>query len=894
MRCDRIRISVCRCAWAAAGVLAFAHAANAPAGEKTWTGAQNGTWDTVTANWLLGGSATTFTTGDDATFGIATTTNVTLSGTQVAGVVVFNSDANYSLTSTTATQSTSTSAGLAVATRFEKRGTGTLTMNGMHSFTGSVEVVGGTLKVGNGTTDKIDARNSPLGDPRTPRTITVYTNAALELAATGTFGAGTTESDVLADMEIRGGTLKLGSGTSTGLGNLLLSNATLELNGGAANWPTITMNGSWLEFACDDPTKPYVITGTIGSNNGFFLGRTRPIDVRVPDITTNSAPDVTFNVILKDVLTWGTTNCAWPSGTNMVKTGEGTLVFASGSNTFFRALVVSNGTLKCTGKNAHIGGAMACLGDPTRAHTVHVEKGATLSFGNSDLQGQFYNDSKITIHVKGGAFKQDANFVNGLGPLILDDAMIEYSGFTGWPTLGFSDVTFRGTKAYTLPAVNGSVLYFGANRMSNVYVDDIVSGGSYAGAEDVTISSLVGDCTATWVAGGQGPRPCRFRKTGPGVLYLSNTSNTFTGDVDVAQGVLKLAKTGAVEIPTGGSLGNLQTGKRITVCDQGELYVPYGDCLSQFCSDLNYTLNVSNGTVRFAGSTVNAFPRLKLYDPVFVYTTGVMSSGYEDTSYGWGLWAFRYPVTFDGTKPIKWPNNGDYNLISLGYSSDTQVTHDEGTSLTNFHGKTEFDVKDITGNGGADVVIGLDVQSLPHWTRTTSMFKNCRWRCGLLKTGGGTLELTGKFSCPEETRIAEGTLLFDGLLREQVSGWGTSTMRVQSGAYLGGSGTVSNVVVEAGGGFAASVGQTAPLTIAGALTVSGLTVPVEITNIGDNAVDIQALDVPVVKASNVGSLVCSVKVNGKDAPKNWRYVAYVKDGVLRCRGSFSGLLISVR
>jgi len=894
MRCDRICGPVCRFTWVVAGVLAFAFATNASADEKMWMGAQNGTWDTVTSNWLQGGTATTFATGDDATFGTATTTNVTLSVAQNAGVVIFDSDANYSLTSETATQSTSTSVGLAGATRFEKRGTGMLTMNGMHSFTGNVEVIGGTLKVGSGVTDQGAARNSPLGDPRTQRTITVYTNASLVLAGTGTFGAGTATSDVLADMEIRGGTLKLGSGTSTGLGNLLLSNATLELNGGAANWPTITMNGSWLEFACDDPTKPYVITGATGANNGFFLGRTRPIDVRVPDITTNSDPDVTFNVMLKDIVYSGL--CAWPSGTNMVKTGAGTLVFASGSNTFCRALVVSNGTLKCTGKNAQIGGTAACLGDPTKAHTIHVEKDATLSFGNSDLQGQFYNDSKITIHVKGGTLKQIAKVTNGLGPLILDDAAIEYSGNNGWPTLGFSDVTFRGANAYTLPAVDGSILYFGANRMSNVYVDDIVSGGSYAGAEDVTIASLVGDCTATWVAGGQGPRPCRFRKTGPGVLYLSNTANAFTGDVEVAQGVLKLAKTGAVETPVCGSLGNLQTGKSVTVCDQGELYVPYGDCLSQFCSDLNYTLAVSNGTVRFAGSTVNAFPRLKLYDPVFVYTTGVISSGYEDTSYGWGLWAFRYPVTFDGTKPIKWPTNGDCNLISLGYSSDTQMAYDEETSLTNFHGKTDFNVKDITGDGRSDVVIGLDVQSLPHWTRTSSVFKNCRWRCGLLKTGGGTLELTGKFSCPEETRVAEGTLLFDGTLREQVSGWGISTMRVQSGAYLGGSGTVSNVVVEAGGGFAASVGQTAPLMIAGALTVSGGAVPVEITNIGDSAVDIQALDVPVVKASNVGTLVCSVKVNGQDTPtnKNWRYVTYVKDGVLRCHGSFLGLLIRVR
>jgi autotransporter-associated beta strand protein len=134
----------------------------------------------------------------------------------------------------------------------------------------------------------------------------------------------------------------------------------------------------------------------------------------VPDITANSDPDVTFNVILKDIVYSGV--CAWPSGTNMVKTGAGTLVLASGSSTFCRDLVVSNGVLEGTGKNAQIGGTTACLGDPTKAHTI-LGKGRRVVFRKfRSLQGQFYNDSKITIHVKGGALKQIAKVTNGLGP----------------------------------------------------------------------------------------------------------------------------------------------------------------------------------------------------------------------------------------------------------------------------------------------------------------------------------------------------------------------------------------------------------------------------------------------------------------------------------------------
>jgi autotransporter-associated beta strand protein len=96
---------------------------------------------------LLGGNRHDFRHGRTTRRSVPpTSTNVTLSGAQNAGVVISTAMQTIRLTSETATQSTSTSVGLARRDAFRETRTGTLTMNGMHSFTGNVEVFGGMLK----------------------------------------------------------------------------------------------------------------------------------------------------------------------------------------------------------------------------------------------------------------------------------------------------------------------------------------------------------------------------------------------------------------------------------------------------------------------------------------------------------------------------------------------------------------------------------------------------------------------------------------------------------------------------------------------------------------------------------------------------------------------------
>lgn len=105
----------------------------------TWSGA-SGAWDVqTTPNWNNG--ADTFWFGDAVTFTDAgTTKTVTMAaGLEPHSVTVNNSAGNdYTLTG----------GGLAGATTLAKSGTGALTLAGTNSFTGTITVAGGLLKMG--------------------------------------------------------------------------------------------------------------------------------------------------------------------------------------------------------------------------------------------------------------------------------------------------------------------------------------------------------------------------------------------------------------------------------------------------------------------------------------------------------------------------------------------------------------------------------------------------------------------------------------------------------------------------------------------------------------------------------------------------------------------------
>lgn len=810
------------------------------AADVVWTGAVNSTWDTSTLNWLAGDESAAFAARDNVVFDDTSANATVTAGNLAVGRIVFSNEAAYVLNGGGTSQISSGTQGLLEVPRFEKRGAGKLTITGFHSFTGDVLIAEGCVETATPKGDLANAVSSALGNPRVPRTVTVSPHATLSFFGQGPTGAGTSSIDVKMGIEVRGGTLNLQTNYATTLGNVLFDNATFVYAGGLnADWRTMTFNGDWLKFS---GTNAYTLPwpGSSGSC-GLSIGRAKPVEVWVDDITSSTNSDVIWQLPVVRINRTGTSN----NPGRFTKTGTGTLELACGYNTFTGDVRVAEGTLACSSGNAQIGGDVGGgLGSPLYAHTVYVGTNATLALNGNDIQGQFYNSSKITVHVDGGTLSQGTSRVNGFGPLILENATLSYSGRSGywgdyWPTFGFNGaVTFKGTNAYTLASNGGSTVFFGGAGMSDVIVEDITQNAD----ADVTIGMPIVN-GLNWyqildgaiVGTNAVARPAQFRKKGAGTLALSNSSSTFTGDVEVAEGVLQASVGGAVENKTYSALGNPQVDNRqIRVCSGGEVYFLSSDTLGQLASSVKMATVISNGTLRLANYTCNGFGPLTLYNATVIYNGGTASSR------TWGVMGFGGKTIFDGTNVYAFAVVGSNCRFSLGYGLDfySEVV---GTT-TNYHGKTEFEVRDITADADADVTSDVPLQDIPDWSGA-SVFKGVLFKCGLLKTGKGTLRLTSTSnSYTDPTAVAEGVLRVDGSLT-------TSAVTVKDGGYLGGTGTVSSVTLEDGARFDVFANQTVPLKVDSLTLEGGVTIIVH----NPDGIDKADLNVPFLKVTGTGS-----------------------------------------
>jgi fibronectin-binding autotransporter adhesin len=114
-------------------------AGDASAVAITWVGNVDANWNTTTANWT--GGATKYTTGDNVTFDNTSTNvnSVALVGALSPGSVVVSAARDYTFAGT---------GSLAGATGITKSGAGMLTINNSNTFTGAVNINGGTVRLG--------------------------------------------------------------------------------------------------------------------------------------------------------------------------------------------------------------------------------------------------------------------------------------------------------------------------------------------------------------------------------------------------------------------------------------------------------------------------------------------------------------------------------------------------------------------------------------------------------------------------------------------------------------------------------------------------------------------------------------------------------------------------
>ena len=439
-----------------------------------------------------------------------------------------------------------------------KTGSGTLTLNGIHTFTGPTVVNQGVLQLNN-------AANLSNDGLYASSSITVNSGGEILVNQTNALqGWGSTAGSLAINA---GGLVTTSNGVTSHIrGPLVLSGGTLASG---------TANGTYGSWAIDyDVTVNGATTSTMSGVQMNWTG-TRTFTV--------SSAGGTLNVP-------GT--FAYPSGMTgaLVKAGPGMMVL-SNANNYTGGTTVNGGTLAVAYDNAQTGTLPS--GQP-----VTVNAGATLQMNAADALG-YYSGNPSVIYLNGGRFTTNGGaFHDSLGAFNLT------AGTITAPTTGDSgglNYIFDGTTT-TNSASNASVI----STPGSIYL----RGGSTANAAltfNVALGSGPIDLLVTSpLLNGNGTNG--LIKSGAGLMELT-ASNTYTGGTTVSGGTLLLAHAGAgndyfdsnaISIAGGATFAISQTSGSVRYSSVSKTISGAGT-LAKTGSALTYLANDSGSTI----STVN-------------------------------------------------------------------------------------------------------------------------------------------------------------------------------------------------------------------------------------------------------------------------------------------------
>ena len=305
-----------------------------------------------------------------------------------------------------------------------------------------------------------------------------------------------------------------------------------------------------------------------------------------------------------------------------------------------------------------------------------------------------------------------------------------------------------------------------------------------------------------------------FIKTGPGTMALTNKLNSFSGDIVVREGTLVIGPSDADL--NGSQYRNFNAGtswmgaqnveRTIAVSNGATLYLPHRntwDAYRQITNDIcGVTTLYIDGTLKIRQGKADVIPNLTV--------TGNARLCEETGMGGYGVMMVAGTFRVTGDKPFDWPwSNGAANNINVT------------AYMLAGYPQTEFNIEDVTGDGGVDCTIHRPFAVNNYFVRQDLAIKYTLddWAFGFRKTGAGTMRLTAaKFARNGNTyapmngdaMVEEGTLQLDGSMLETAR-----DVIVKAGAYVAGTGSVNNVVIENDGGFSATAGSANALAICG-------------------------------------------------------------------------------
>jgi autotransporter-associated beta strand protein len=605
--------------------------------------------------------------------------------------------------------------------------------------TGSLEISGGTLQLGNFTSTgslgnlsavTIDSGGVLAFDLSTTSSVTgalagngslLQERGYLILTGSNTFAGGTSVS---------GGTLQLGNGGGTGsvAGIINVSNSSYTLAYNRSDTVTLsgqlTGSGSLLQMG---PGRLILAGSNAYSNATIDSGAVLEIDSST-SVGTGSLTDsgsLAFNAASGSTVTVG----GAISGTgSVVQQGSGSTVYLSGGNSYSGGTTVTGGTLKFGSNSLGTGPVWV---DPGNGNTA----GLTWTSATPDLTA---TGRGLTLN----------------------------SGNTLF-TLGSNSVAFTGTIAGTGSLeIGGGTLQIGNNTttgsLGNVSAVTIDSGGVLA--FDPSNTSIV------TVAGAIVGSGTLLQKAGTLVL---TGSNTYSGGTSVSGGTLQLGN--------GGGSGSVA----------GNVYLYSGETLAYNRSD---TVTVS-GQLTGSGNLLQMGPGRLILAGSNAYSNATINSGAvleidSSTSIGTGSLTDSGSLAFNapsgGTLTLNGAISGTGSVVQQGSGStvylDGNNSYSGGTTIT--AGTLKFGSSSLSNNGPVWVDPGNGNTAGLTWTASTpNLISPTR---GLTLNSGNTL-----FTIPSGLSVScTGTIAGTGSM--EISG---GTLQIGSGSTAGSLGTVSAVAL---------------------------------------------------------------------------------------------------
>ncbi|MBR4653657.1 MAG: autotransporter-associated beta strand repeat-containing protein [Kiritimatiellae bacterium] len=643
------------------------------------------------------------------------------------------------------------------------------------------------------------------------------------------------------------------------------------------------------------------------NENGEEVAFTAGSDVRFDD--TAQEKTVFFAMNKKAMGTLIVSNSVDYVFTNIVKTGyldsisrlrkqgSGKLAFTGGAyvaliHDYGEGLFVDEGEVKLYGY-----GMLGYYNDKPNG-VLYAGTNATLRLSSRAIFSAGNSPVLTPIRIAGGHLvieeNPNINAFEQMGPVTLDNATVDYSGFEGYSAyLGVLQLsggwTFRGNTPYDILVEGFSTSYpkYNAHKKFNLYsnpktefcVEEITDE-----REDVVIGVPLVD----QVVQNKDPlilAPGGLVKTGAGTLALTNAANRFCGDVEVREGMLQLGPNINMNASSLGTdlschwIGNLLSNRQIVVKSGALLYLPSRATFGSMAPVTN--IPMMKAELVFDGGAITNYEdgnMFLLLPDVTFSNGGKVAPGRGKSGYGRFMVQDKFKVT--GSVPFEWWPRADRTTTASAWS-------DQALALNGYPENT-FEIDDVTGDSAVDATFGVP------FIIASSFFRGDikggghsvdEWSFGFVKTGAGTMRLaapkikttgqtspvSGTIYYPSGTacqtfngdaKVNEGTLQVDGDISY------SDTVRVAAGAYLSGTGKVNNVAIAAGGGLRVGHRQTVPLRIGGDLSVGeGLVVDVDLpigANVSSVRSDMLVVTGDVTGAENFAS--ATVRVDGVAVP----------------------------